>query len=401
MLAGRKIFQSTLLYVVLAVLAGGGGVIWSLMRSDKPSGTAAIITATVEVGNVQKTILATGVLEPYKLVSVGAQTSGRVTKLNVELGQYVREGDLIAEIESSSQQNALDTASAKIASVKAQIDQARAVLKESDLSYQRQKELYATLATSHAELDAAEAAYNTARASLKSLEAQLAEADITRKEAELNLQYTKITSPISGNILAIVTKEGQTINSNQTTPTIVKVGLTDKMLVKAEISEADVIHVAPGAKAYFTILGDQDRTFEATLGSVALAPTSIETTDTLSPSTNANAIYYNGLFNVDNSDGTLKTFMTAQINIVLQDARNVLTMPTTGLGKKTPDGRYQVKVVDSSGKISVKSVKIGVNDGTHVAIMDGLKQGEKVVIVDATNRTLETDFKGPPRVGGL
>ncbi|MFA7276685.1 MAG: efflux RND transporter periplasmic adaptor subunit [Pseudobdellovibrionaceae bacterium] len=391
------------LYLVLIVgavlLIGIIGLNFSYVK-DASEG-ASIITATVDYGNIRKEVLATGILEPYELVSVGAQTSGRVTNMNVKLGQFVNEGDLIAEIDSASQKNVLETANAKIASMNAQIEQAKASLEEKYLSYDRQKKLYAASSTSKSELEAAEAAYKTSSAGLKYLEAQLVEANVTRNDAELNLKYTRITAPISGNVLAIVTKAGQTINSNQTAPTIVKLGRTDRMTVKAEISEADVIHVKPGMPIYFTILGDPERKFEAVLRSVALAPTSIEDDDTLTPSTNSNAIYYNGIFDVDNSDGILRTFMTAQISIILDQVTNILVIPSTALGKKNEDETYQVKVLENSSKITIRNVKIGVNDGTNAQIVEGLSKGEKVITIDATNREPETGFKGPPKIGGL
>lgn len=395
--------KHTKLYLVLlagAVIASTTGYMLLGKSTERGSAAASLITEPVERGNIEKNVLATGILEPYTMVSVGAQTSGRVTSLKVALGDHVEKGALIAEIDSASQQNALATATAKIDSISAQIEQAEASLTESRLSYERQKKLYHAQATSKSELEAAEAAYKTQTAAVKALKAQLAEATVTKDDAELDLSYTKITAPISGTVLAIVTKEGQTINSNQTTPTIVKIGQTDKMAIKAEISEADVINVKPGMNVNFTILGNPARQYKAVLRTVAPAPASIEDSDTLTPSTNSNAIYYNGVFDADNADGTLRTFMTAQVTIVLQNASNVLTIPSSALGAKNPDGTYAVKVLVNN-QVETRSVTIGLNDGNHAEVKDGLSEGLNVVTVDATGKSAQSDFKGPPRVGGL
>lgn len=395
--------KHTKLYLVLlagAFIASAAGYMLIGTNTERGSAVASLITEPVERGNIEKNVLATGILEPYTMVSVGAQTSGRVTSLKVALGDHVEKGALIAEIDSASQQNALATATAKIDSITAQIEQAEATLTESRLSYERQKQLYHAQATSKSELEAAEASYKTQTAAVKALKAQLAEATVTHDDAELDLSYTKITAPISGTVLAIVTKEGQTINSNQTTPTIVKIGQTDKMAIKAEISEADVINVKPGMNVNFTILGDPARQYKAVLRTVAPAPASIEDSDTLTPSTNSNAIYYNGVFDADNADGTLRTFMTAQVTIVLQNASNVLTIPSSALGTKNPDGTYAVKIL-ANNQVETRAVTIGLNDGNHAEVKDGLSEGMNVVTVDATGKSSQSDFKGPPRVGGL
>lgn len=387
------------LFVGIVIVSFAAYAVYS-RTADSGNAQSSVITSPVVRGDIEKNVLATGILEPYTMVSVGAQTSGRVTSLKVALGDHVEKGDLIAEIDSASQQNALATATAKIDTIRAQIEQADASLTEARLSYERHQKLYKAQATAKSELESAEAAYKTQAASIKALKAQLAEATVTHDDAELDLSYTKITAPISGTILAIVTKEGQTINSNQTTPTIVKIGQTDKMAIKAEISEADVINVKPGMDVNFTILGDPARTYKASLRSVAPAPSSIEDSDTLTPSTNSNAIYYNGIFDADNADGTLRTFMTAQVTIVLQKAPNVLTIPSAALGPVNADGTYPVKVLNGN-VVDTHTVAIGLNDGTNAEVKSGLSEGQMVVTVDATGKSASSDFKGPPRMGGL
>ena len=127
-------------------------------------------------------------------------------------------------------------------------------------------------------------------------------------------------------MVAVLVTEGQSVNAAQTAPTIVKIADLDTMIIKAQISEADVTRVAPGQHATFTILGDPDTRIDATLLSVEPAPDAITTADT-GLSTSDNAIYYNGLFSVANPDHRLRIAMTAQVTIVINSANDVLTLP--------------------------------------------------------------------------
>lgn len=373
------------LWIVLAVIAAlaiGWGVKAAVSKPKKSD----VATAPVTTGNVEQTVLATGTLEPVNLVSVGAQVSGQVTSLKVVLGQEVRKGELIAEIDSQPQQNALRTAQAQVANVRAQRLQAQAALTEASLNFNRQREMLAADAASKADFDAAQAQLQTARGQLAALDAQINQASVSVETAGVNLGYTRIVAPIDGTVVAIVTQEGQTVNANQAAPTIVKIAQLGTMTVKAEISEADVIKVHPGQDVYFTILGAPDRRFYAKLRTVEPAPESIETEDSSSSSssaTSATAVYYNGLFDVPNPDGTLRTSMTAQVNVILAQAKNVLTVPSAALGRKGRDGAYQVQVVGENGKPQPRKVKIGLNDNVTAQVLSGLKAGDQVVVAEA------------------
>lgn len=387
---------------VVALLLAGWGV--KALFFSKPK-APPVISAPAEIGNVERTVLATGSLEPYTLVSVGAQTSGRVERLAVELGQAVKKGDLIAEIDSQTQNNSLQSAQADLANIQAQKAQAEASLAEARLNYERQKTLYQADAGARADFEAAESAYRSAEANIRALNAQIAKGQVSVNTARINLGYTRITAPIDGTVLAIVTKEGQTINANQTAPTIIKMGQLDRMTIKAEISEADVVNLKPGMEVYFTTLGQSKKRYNATLRTIAPAPETIKENDSVTTADATSAIYYNGEFDVENEDGALRTFMTAQVNIVLESAKNVLTIPSTALGQPDRDGSYMVKVVDKDQKISERKVIIGVNDGTKAEVKSGLKRGERVVTVEGALDPAKSDTgnmrrRGPPG-GGL
>jgi macrolide-specific efflux system membrane fusion protein len=152
------------------------------------------------------------------------------------------------------------------------------------------------------------------------------------------------------------------------------------MTVSSEISEADVARVTPGQKVYFTTLGDPNKRHYAELRAIEPAPASIESETRVSTGT---AVYYNGLFDVDNSDGSLRTGMTAQVYIVLRQAENVLALPAAALGAATPDGRRTVQIVNRSGDVETRTVSIGLNNSVLAEVKDGLREGEQVVIAQS------------------
>lgn len=378
-------------YVVLAigVLVVAIWAAFTIWDRNAASQTPAMMTALVATGDVRETVLASGILKPRRLVAVGAQVSGRVTSLKVALGQQVKKGDLIAQIDSLPQQNALRTAQATLANNQAQRVEKEATLAFAVSSLARQQLTLAQKATSHADFDSAEAAVKTTKAQIEALDAQIVAAEVAVETARVNLGYTQITAPIDGTVLATVAQEGQTVNAVQSAPTIVILGQLDVMTVRAEISEADVVKVAPGQTVYFTILGNSDQRYNATLESIEPAPESITSDSSFSSSSassssssasSTSAVYYNGIFHVPNPDGRLKTYMTAEVHIIIGEAKDVLKIPSAALGSRKRSGAYPVMVVDRSGGTSPREIEVGLNDKTTAEVRSGLKEGERVVM---------------------
>jgi len=203
------------------------------------------------------------------------------------------------------------------------------------------------------------------------------------ESAQLNLARTKITAPNDGTIVALLVEEGQTVNASSSIPTIVKIADLDTMVIKAEISEADVVRVAAGQRVYFTILGEPDVQIDATLREIEPAPTSISS-DTESTDT---AIYYNGLFDVPNPDHKLRISMTAQVTIVLNEAENALVLPSGLVTRKDPEGNVRVMVYHpDSAQMDPRKINVGLNNNVQAEITDGLAEGDLVVSGAATAR---------------
>ncbi|QER40564.1 MacA family efflux pump subunit [Acinetobacter suaedae] len=402
--------------VVIALLS------WLMLKPK--TATPQYITAEVGRGDIENSVLATGILEATKMVSVGAQVSGQVKKMYVQLGDQVKQGQLIAQIDSVRQENELKTAEANIKNQQAQLAVQQANLAKVEAEYKRQQTMFSQDATSRAELESALASYKTAQAQIAAINAQIEQSRLTLATAKEDLGYTSIVAPMDGTIVAIVTEEGQTVNANQTAPTIVKLATLDNMTVKAQISEADVMKVEKGQTVYFTTLGNSEKKHYAKLRQVEPAPNSINTeTSTNSSSSSSNsAVYYNALFDVPNEDGKLRIDMTAQVYIVLAEAKNVLTIPAAAVQSskrparkdraapasnnetdQRPNNRLElspeqrqlvtegkasianVRVIQADGSAKVQPVLVGLNNRVTVEVIKGLKQGDQVIIADGSD----------------
>ena len=379
-------FQSGRLWRWLLALAVVALAAWGIkaMFFSAPQ-APEVISVPVTRGSLEDTVLATGTIEAEKEVNVGAQVSGQIKRLHVVLGDEVRQGQLIAEIDSTTQANALRNAEAQVALLQAQLQARRASLKQAQAVLARQQALYAADATSKAELDAAEAALAASEADVAVLQAQIRQASISMDTARVNLGYTRILAPMDGVVTAVLVEEGRTVNAAQSAPTIIKLSKLDRVLIKAQISEADVVRVKPDMPVYFTILGEPQRRYEAKLRAIEPVPESEQTdTKTATASSSTAAIYYNGLFDVDNPEGKLRVAMTTQVFVVLNRADQALVIPATALGQRDRKaGTYEVRVLEGEGKdqkVSTRNVKIGLNNRVQAQVLEGLKAGEKVVV---------------------
>ena len=357
----------------------------------------AYVTATAVLGDLEQSVLATGTLQAFKQVSVGAQASGQIKTLNVALGDSIKKGQLIAEIDAMKQQNDLRNTEAALLSAEALLGSRQASLKQAELSFRREKELLAADASSRQTFEQAEATLGTSRADVKTSEAQIAQARIAADTAQVNLSYTRILAPMDGVVVALVALQGQTVNANQNAPVIIKLALLDTITVKAQISEADVVRVKPGQKVYFTILGAPEKRYYTTLRSVEPAPDTI-VTDTATTVNTATAIYYNGLLDVPNPDGLLRISMTAQVYVVLNEAKDVIIIPSAAIEQTSRRGPASVRIVNAEGKAEKRVVKVGIDNNVNAQILEGLVVGDKVVLSEAAAPGSQAAPRQAPRM---
>lgn len=363
----------------LAVALAAGLGLYAVQAPAKPP---QYITAQVERGDIENAVLATGVLEGIEQVDVGAQVSGQLKSLKVKLGDKVSAGQWLAEIDPLVLRNTLRQAEVDEDKLQAQRRSALAQLKQARRVYERYRELQVDQSISRQDFDNAEAEYEVQQAAVRSLDAQIQSARVEIDTARVNLGYTRINAPITGHVVAIVTQQGQTVIANQLAPVLLKLANLDTMTVKAQVSEADVIHISPGQAVYFTILGE-DKRYHAKLRGTEPAPQHYaQSTDKADAagSKPSGAVFYNALFEVPNPDHRLRIAMTAQVHIVLDTAEQVLTVPVAALGVRNADGSYPVRVLDGKGFAQQRVVQAGINNNVRVQISQGLEEGDRVVI---------------------
>lgn len=366
--------------LILLVVAGAAGA-RKFLSPQKPT----YITAPASRMDLEESVLATGILKAFKTVAVGAQVNGQLKTLHVAVGATVKKGQLLAEIDPVLPQNTLKDAEAQVENLQSQKRSRQALLKQYELSYQRQSQMNAKDAGSKADLESAQAQLESTRHDIAALEAQIKKAVIAVDTARANLGYTRIHAPIDGTVISIDTEEGQTVVSNQAATTILTLATLDTMTVKAKISEADVPRVKPGLSTYFTLLGDSETRYYGKLRAIEPGPVNgTATTGTTSSASSSSAIYYYGLFEVPNPDNKLKVSMTAQVAVVLNQAKQALCIPVSSLGEKQSGGKATVRVLVGE-QPETRTIRIGISNNVQVQVLDGLKEGEKVIIGDSSN----------------
>ncbi len=363
---------------LLAVAALAAGMWWWL----KPKNEINYLTEPVVRTNIAQTVSATGEISAAQLVDVGAQASGQIKKLHVTLGQQVKKGDLIAEIDSTSQLNNLNTNKAKLDTYQAQLVSAEIALRSADKKYQREQALWKEDATSREALEDAQDAFAAAKASVAELKSSIRQTQIAINTAEADLGYTRITAPMDGTVVAIPVEEGQTVNANQTTPTIVQVADLSTMLNKMQIAEGDVNKVKAGMKLTFTTLSQPDNVREATLESIDPGLTTMsQGSYTTSTDTTDSAIYYYARSLVPNEDNVLHIGMTTENTIIINQAEKVLAVPK--LAVKQRGGKQYVRVLGENNQPQEKEITTGLSDNMNTEVKSGLGEGENVIISEA------------------
>ena len=363
---------------------------------------ARYLTEAVTRGNIEKTVVASGSISSVNEVDVGAQVSGKITKLYVALGQDVKKGELIADIDSTTQLNNLNTKKAALASYQAQLKAKETALSVAQSAYSRYAELYAKKAASLDDFNNAKNNFDAAQAETNALKESIKQAEIEVSTAETNLGYTKITSPIDGTIISTPIAEGQTVNSVQTAPTIVKVADLSKMRVKPEISEGDITKVKAGQAVRFTILSDPNTHYESVISSVDPATTtksdnsssSSSSSSSSNVSSSTSAVYYYANLIVDNPDRTLRIGMTTENNIKIADAQNVLLVPNMAIQKK--DGKTFVNLLNANNQPELREVEVGVQNDFQAEIKRGLTEGDRVIVSQvAAGEKVGNNGRGP------
>lgn len=277
-------------------------------------------TAEAVIGDLEVSISAAGKVQPKNYVDVGAQVSGQLERFLVEVGDRVEKGDLLAEIDETLAAAKVEADRAQMKELKASHAQQIASLDLTKANAARAKMLYEADAISEADYQASSADLKIAVARLAQLEAQIERQQSTLDGDLATLQFTKIYAPMSGTVVSQSAVEGQTLNANQTTPTILRIADLSVMTVEAEVSEADVLRVTSGQEAYFTTLGAANKKWRTEVRQVLPQPEVLN-----------DVVLYKVLLDVENKDDQLKPEMTAQVFFVTGRAKDAVLVPVAAL----------------------------------------------------------------------
>lgn len=408
----RMLFILLLLAAVLA-LAG----FWYISKG----GADKVQRNTVKVsrGDIENLVTATGSLQPRDYVDVGAQVSGQLKTLHVEVGSEVKKGDLLAEIDATVYLAKVDATRAQLRNQQALLKDRQSQLKLAEINYRRQQNLRSEEAATQESLDSAEASLQSARAQIASLEAQIDQTESGLREEEANLEFANIYAPMDGTVVSLSARQGQTLNANQAAPTILQLADLSVMTVQAQVSEADVSKLSKAMDVYFTTLGGGGRRWYGKLAKIEPTPTVTN-----------NVVLYNALFDVPNTNGLLMTQMTAQVFFVVSQAKDVLQVPVAALtysmdDKQTaqamdkrnenihsqvadesggPSGREQrqrpdgerpsrrqpgtamqkrkatVQLLTAKGAVEKREVVVGVSNRVQAEVISGLALDDEVIV---------------------
>lgn len=363
--------------LVIAVLAGGAVWYWQSAGASN-GGTTTQLTQKVVRGDIENAITAVGTLKALRSVNVGAQVSGQLKSVKVEVGDEVTQGQLLAEIDPAPIEKRVEMSSAQLDNLEAQLVSREALAKIKKLNADRQRALLSTRGVSQATVDQADADLVIAQADVKSLRAQIRQQQAQVESEKVDLGYTKIYSPMNGTIVEQPSKEGETLNAVQSAPTVVTVADLTMLSVEAQVSEADISRLKIGMDAYFTLLGQPGKRYQGKLRQIKPTPEVLN-----------NVVLYYALFDVPNPDDELKINMSAQVYFIQDSAKDAILVPTSAI-KESPRGKdgktgpsTTVTVMTASGTTQEKPVEIGIRNRVQAQVLSGLEDGDTVVISNA------------------
>ena len=345
-----------LLFLVILIGACFGG--YKYYQSQKAAKTVTVKTASVEYGNLQKSVSATGSLTALDNVDISSKITGRIVEVLVAENDHVTAGQLLLRLDDSS--------------LKATEEQREATLNEAALTLERYRRLVDKGAIAQQAYDTALMNYRVAKAA--------------HEQAVSNTNDTYIYSPIDGYVIGKPTPVGQTISSGISSPQVImSIANLDKMQIETLVDESDIGQIKVGQKVEFTVDSYPDETFE---GTVRLISRSATTTN--------NVIYYKVYVDVANSKNKLFPTMTARTNIIISEAGNVLMVPQNCLFYD--GGRKYVKKYDAKTKQETEiDVEVGMTGDDKVAVKsEQLRQGDKLVVKTLKAKQNNNMRGGPP-----
>lgn len=402
-------FKKTMIATILLLAAGGAGyAYWTMNSAPKEP---PYLTAAVSRGNVRQVVSSTGTLQAVVTVQVGTQVSGTIEKLNADFNTKVKAGQVVALLNQDKFKASVDQAKANVLAAQATHAKNKVAVADTLRTLERNKELRKRDVMAQSELDASQTAYDAAMAQLQVSQAQISQAQAALNQASVDLNNTVIKSPVDGLVISRNVDVGQTVAASLSAPTLFSIAndLT-KMEVHTNVDEADVGNIREGQDVTFTVDAHAQRRFRGKVHQVRNAPQVIQS-----------VVTYDAVVRIDNKDLLLKPGMTANVQFLVAQKEDTLTIPNIALRFRPPEekdaaqdllkqeqarvaprvpqrrtsrgggsgvgggeGRRvrEVKIyVLKDGKAQPLDVKVGITDGSKTEVVEGpLTENDKVVI---------------------
>ena len=370
--------------IILAVIAA-----FILVKS----GSTKYVTKEVTRGTITEYVEASGTIKPINTIAVGTQVSGTVAAIYVDYNSQVKKGQLLAELDPSLFQSNVDQSTAKLNNAQAAYSKAMANLEYKKNNYKRYEHLYAKNYVSRDDVELARSNYLTAQADVAAARADMNASQATLKNNLTNLGYSKITSPVDGTVISRAVDVGQTVAASFNTPTLFEVAedLT-KMQIETSVSEADIGKIKVGQEAEYTLDGYPNKTFKGNVTQVRLAST-----------TTNNVVTYTVIVSVDNSDGFAIPGMSANVSVIIGQAKDVLVVDNKALKFSPPDNKQKfdtqgVWVLKGNEPVRI-DVELGLSDDNKTQIISNdIKEKDKVIVSSITKgkKKQATGMRRPP-----
>ncbi len=358
--------HTRLRWVLILALAGAGYAGWRALNPPPPPPPPP--SAKVEEADIIQLVQAAGVLQAKTKVDVGAQVSGQIQTLHVQLGQQVKKGELLVSLDPELARNDVARAEAALLQQKALLESRQVDLATARRERDRQRRLLAGDATAALEAERAESDLAKLEAEVRGQSAVMSRLQADLAQTQVRLGYTRITAPMDGTVVSLPVQVGQTVIAVQITPVMLTLADLDTITVRTKVPEADIQTVQVGQVARFTTLAGEGQFYEGKLRVIQPVPERV-----------GNAVFYNVLFEVDNRARKLYSDMTVQVDVETGRVKDVLAMPMVALGERGKDARFRVTVLDKDQKQQPRFVRTGLQDGTRVQVLEGLQLGDTVL----------------------
>ncbi len=390
----RKRPRPGLIVAILIAVITAGGALWYWLTPSAPA--AHYKTALVDRGLIAATVTATGTVNPVISVLVGSQVTGKIKALYADFNSVVTKGQVIAQIDPLLYQARVNQARATLRNAQGTLIKAQAALAQRKLELDRMDTLRRQEFVAQSDLDLARTNFRDAAAQVEVAQAQVDQAQATLSNAELDLGYTTIYSPVDGIVVSRNVDVGQTVVSSFQPPTLFVIAqdLT-RMEVHANVSESDIGGVTEGKEAEFTVDAYPKEPFKGTITQVRNSPLSIQ-----------NVVTYDVVVGADNRDFRLKPGMTANVTIVTARKDDALRVPNAAVRFKPPGAPIEKKktvvwMVGGEGQPQAVPVKPGIADQQFTEVLEGqVREGDRVIVgleapEEPNQKNLPPGFGGP------